>query len=458
MEMLDGTIVTTAAPKLGQALRVSPTAISLVVSAYLVALAVLIPFSGWLTKRLGGRVVFLSAIVVFTGASLGCAMSDGLVMLVAMRTLQGAGGAMMVPVGRMLVLSRTSKRDLLRAISYIVWPALIAPVLAPLVGALIVSHASWRWLFLINLPLGVVAFAVAWRLIESEQQAAPPLDWGGLLLTCTGLAGLTYTAHLVADTDTRAATLAACAAVSLGLLALAGWHLLRTAEPLIALRVLAAPTFRLAQLGNVLYWLVVGSTPFLLPLMFQTVFGWSPLRSGVLVLFVFVGNVAIKPATTPLINRFGFRPVLLTSALVLAASTAAFGLTSAATPPAAIAALAVVGGAARSAGLTVYNTIVFVDLPPGQIREANTLSATANQLAAGLSVAVATVVLRVGHRVGGLLPGHATGRTPYTVAFLVFALVALVAASQALRLHPRVGEAARRPPVARPKAPAVPGG
>jgi MFS family permease len=200
MENLDGTIVTTAAPSIGKSLHVAPTAIGLVITSYLLTLAVLIPLSGWLSRRLGTRPIFLSAIAIFTVASLCCAASNDLAMLVAMRVLQGIGGAMMVPASRTVVVARTGKQDLPRVMSYIVWPGLLSPVIAPLAGALITTYTSWHWLFLINMPLGVIAFVAAWRLIPAgESSTPPPLDWLGLLLTCGGLGGLTYTAHLISE-------------------------------------------------------------------------------------------------------------------------------------------------------------------------------------------------------------------------------------------------------------------
>src|ERR1700756_5597577 len=167
MEMLDGTIVTAAAPQIGRSLHAPATSVGLVVSAYLLTLAVLIPLSGWLTTRYGNRAVFLTAIAIFTLASVGCASSVNLGMLTGLRVLQGAGGAMMVPVGRNMVVSMADKRDLLKVTSYVVWPGLIAPVIAPLAGGLITTYASWHWMFLINVPLGIVAFAIAWRLIDN---------------------------------------------------------------------------------------------------------------------------------------------------------------------------------------------------------------------------------------------------------------------------------------------------
>jgi len=442
MEMLDGTIVTTASPQIGRSLHAPATEVGLVVTAYLLTLAVLIPLSGWLTRRYGNRVVFLAAIALFTAASVGCAASVSLGMLVAMRVLQGAGGAMMVPVGRTMVLSPAAKEDILRLTSYVVWPGLLAPVIAPLAGGLITTYASWHWMFLINVPLGVVAFALAWRLVAGQHAAAgagppPPLDWAGMALTCAGLGALTYAAHLVALPAPPTAETAACAAVSAALLALAVTHLRRSPHPLLNLRTLAVPTFRLSQLGGTMYVLVVGAMPFLLPLMFQVQFGWSPVKSGAVTAFVFAGNVGIKPATTPLIRRFGFRSVLVVSTLGTAVIVAALGFTSASAPVALIAALALASGVTRSTGFTVYTTIGLADMPAELMRDANTLAGTSMQLGAGLAVAAATVALRAGSAVTG------GGQGAYTLAFCLLALIAVGCAAEALRLDPRAGDAAR---------------
>ena len=445
MEMLDGTIVITASPQIGRSLHAPATEIGLVVTAYLLTLAVLIPLSGWLTRRFGNRVIFLTAIAVFTLASVGCAASVSLGELVAMRVLQGAGGAMMVPVGRTMVVSQAAKEDLLRVTSYVVWPGLLAPVIAPLAGGLITTYASWHWMFLINVPLGVIAFAVAWRLVRNsgETAAPPPLDWLGVLLTCAGLGGLTYTAHLVSQPAPPAAGTAVFLTVSAALLASAVWQLRRAPHPLLNLRTLRVHTFRVSQFGGTAYWFVCGAMPFLLPLLFQTQFGWSPVKSGAVTAFVFAGNVGIKPATTPLINRFGFRPVLVAATAGTAVAVAALGFTTAATPVAVIALLTLISGITRSVGFTVYSTVGLADMAPELMRDANTLAATSMQLGGGLAIAIATVALRV----GGLFswdtaPGG--GQAAYTVAFCLLALIAAGTVAEAVRMDPQAGDAARR--------------
>jgi len=484
MDMLDGTIVTTATPQIGRSLHAPPASVGLVVTAYLLTLAVLIPLSGWLTRRYGNRAVFLTAIAVFTLASAGCAASTSLGMLTAMRVLQGAGGAMMVPVGRAMVVSAADKQDLLKITSYVVWPGLIAPVIAPLAGGLITTYASWHWMFLINVPLGVIAFAVAWRLVDnlpgtgvlrmtlrgarsgSAGAAAAPLDWLGMLLTCTGLGCLTYAAHLLSLSDSPAGTTGAFGLGALILLFLAVRHLRRAPYPLLNLRTLRGHTFRVAAAGGSLYWVVCGAMPFLLPLEFQTQFGWSPVKSGAVTLFIFAGNVGIKPATTPLINRFGFRTYLIASTLGTVVVVALLGLVTSGTPLAVIALLALVSGVFRSTGMTAYSTVGFTELPADEVRDANMLLAALTVLSAGIAVAVATVALRAGSLLpsSGVHPLGTDGKAAFTVAFWILALIAVGPAIEAFRMRRDAGDVARRTraagagrgtPVPAPGVPAV---
>jgi EmrB/QacA subfamily drug resistance transporter len=443
MEILDGTIVSTSAPRIGRALGVSSAAVGLVVTAYLVTLAVLIPTSGWLVSRLGVRRVFLAAIVVFTGASVLCSTSTSLGELVAWRVLQGVGGAMMTPVGRLAVLATTAKSDLMRMISYIVWPALMAPVIAPLAGGFITTYASWRWLFLVNLPLGIIAFAVAVRLVPAVPPVAPPpLDWAGVLLTCAGLGGLTYAVSLLAQNPVPWGRVAAVGPASAAACALAVRHLLRVRHPLVDLRTLRIGTFRVAAGSGALSGMAIGAVPFLLPLLFENVFGWSPVKSGAVVLFVFVGNIGIKPATTYIFNRWGFRAVLLVACVVLAASICAAAFLTRQTPVVVIIVIAVISGAARSVSMTAYNTLSFCDVPEPQMPHANALAATVQQLSAGLGVAAAAVALRAGLPLSRAL-GDGTPQAAYTIAFLLVALLPMAAIPGITRMQRDAGSAAR---------------
>ncbi|WP_152360407.1 MFS transporter [Microlunatus speluncae] len=441
MENFDGTIVTTSAPRMAEAFGVEPAAVGLVSAAYLITLAVLIPLSNWLTRRYGTRPVFLSAIVIFTLASLGCALSQSLPMLVIMRILQGVGGAMMVPVGRMAVLNTAEKSDIVRLVAYIVWPALVAPVIAPLAGGLITTYLSWHWMFLINLPLGVVAFIAAWRLIDSiDAPAPPPLDWTGMVLSGIGLGGLTYAAHLVTD-PAPGPWPVIIGAASVIITVIAVRHLLRARHPLLNLRIWSVRTFRASQASGFAFMLAMSSVPFLLPLLFQQVFGWSAIQSGAVVLCVFIGNIGIKPATTGLINAFGFRPLLVIATIGLAGSVIGLGLTTTGTPIAVIAVLAMISGVFRSLGMTCYNTIGLADVPADRMGDANALSATTHQLAAGLAIALASVVWQLATVTA---PGM-IGGLPYSIAFAGIALFALLAAIGAIRLPAGSGDAVRHP-------------
>jgi EmrB/QacA subfamily drug resistance transporter len=441
MELLDGTIVVTAIPRISASLDITVAAAGLVVTAYLVTVAVLIPLSAWLTLRFGYRRVLLSAITIFTLASVGCAASQSLDELLAMRVLQAVGGAMMAPVGRMIVFERADKSQVMRLMSYIVWPALVAPVIAPLAGGVITTYADWRWLFLINVPLGAIGLAATWRLVHGRPVDAPPrLDRLGVILSCGGLTALTWGAHVIAESSPDWPLVAALGLASLLLLTAGAWHMLRISAPLVDLRTLKIPTFGNALLGSSLVWLVMGAIPFLLPLLFQLVFGWSPIKSGALVLFVFVGNIAIKPATSFLYRTYGFRRVLFAAAIGLGLSAVGCALLTASTPLVAIAFLALISGAARSVSMTGYSTLALSDVPSSQMRAANALNSTAQQLFTGLAVAFATVALRIGH-----LLGHASGatddqRVQYAVAFLAVALIAAVACAVVLRLDPSAGE------------------
>jgi EmrB/QacA subfamily drug resistance transporter len=438
MEMLDGTIVITAAPSIADSLGVASTSISLVISAYLVTLAVLIPASGWVAARWGARPVFLTAIVIFTLASIGCAASTSLTELVGMRILQGVGGALMVPVGRQVVLANTAKPDLMRVMSFLIWPGLVAPVFAPLVGGLITDYASWHWIFLINVPLGALAFLVATRLIESPPVPRPPrLDRLGVLFTCVGLGAFTYVADLVSRPDPRWVVAAALGTVAALFLFAAVRHLLAATHPLVNLRTLEIGTFRTSIGGAAIFWLVVGAVPFLLPLLFQEGFGWSPVKSGAVVLFVFAGNVGIKPATTFLYGRFGFRAMLIAATLSLAVSLVALAFIDAGTWLAVIAFVVLIGGVARSVALTGYSTLAFSEVPEPLMRDANILQVTNQQLGAGLGAAAGAVALRIGGAFDVSFD-HA-----FSIAFLILAGICLLATAGALRLDRAAGDVLR---------------
>jgi EmrB/QacA subfamily drug resistance transporter len=442
MELLDGTVISTAAPRMARSFGVQSVDISVAITAYLLTVAVLIPLSGWLADRFGGRRLFAWAIAVFTLASVLCAVSTNLPELTAVRVVQGIGGAMMVPVGRLVVLRDTSKDEVIAAIAYLTWPALLAPVVAPVVGGVLTTYASWRWIFLINVPLGVVAFALTFRLVPDVRSPTRyPLDWVGLVLTVAGLGGLVYGASLLDDRTIPGLTVSLTLGASAVLLMIAVRHLRRTASPLVNLGALKIRTFRITQTGGSLFRVSIYAVPFLLPLMFQDDFGWSAAKAGGLVVFVFIGNLIIKPATTPLLRRFGFRAVLLVALVSAAAATAATGLLTESTPLVVLAAVLVAGGVFRSIGFTCYNTIAFADVDADGLTHANTLLATISQLAQGVAIAAAALSLRLGDGLRGAFGEPRSAHVPYLIAFVVMASLLVVPLIEAWRLPRSAGVA-----------------
>jgi len=442
MEFLDGTILTTAIPSIAGDFGVPAADVNITMTAYLMTVAMGIPFSGWLAERLGARQVFCIAIAVFTIASLACALSQDLTVLTLSRILQGAGGAMMVPVGTLVVLRGTPKSELLRATAYLVWPGLLAPVLAPLVGGALTTYLSWHWIFLINLPLGLAAFIAALRLVPaSPGDRHRRLDWLGLFLTTAGVGALVVGLELATGhPDGPWAAVAAAA----GAAALAGavlW-MLRARTPLFDLSVFSARTFRAMATGGFVYRLTISSVPFLLPLMFQAGFGWSPLHAGVMVAAVFIGNIGIKPATTPLIRRFGFKPMLVFASLASSVTFALCALLTPDTPQPVTFALLVCSGAFRSVGFSAYASVQYADIVPAQLTSANAVSATLVQLAAGAGIAVGALLIRIFDGVA-LFPQDPAG--PYRGAFLAMAALMLLSTADSLTLHRQAGAEVSRP-------------
>ncbi|WP_259678354.1 MFS transporter [Arthrobacter oryzae] len=451
MEFLDGTVLTTAIPSIAADFSVASADVNITMTAYLMTVAMGIPLSGWLAERFGARRVFCLAIAVFTVASLLCAVSQDLATLTMSRVLQGAGGAMMVPVGTLVVLRGTQKKDLLRATAFLVWPGLLAPVLAPLVGGALTQYLSWHWIFLVNLPLGLAAFLAALRMVPAgAADSTRRLDWPGLGLTTLGVGSLVIGLELAGGPT--AGTLAALglAAGLLFLAAAVAW-MRRARSPLFNLSVFHARTFRATAGGGFIYRLTISAVPFLLPLMFQNGFGWDPLHAGAMVAAVFIGNIGIKPATTPLIRRFGFKAVLVFASLASAATFGLCALLDAGTPGPLIFALLVASGAFRSIGFSAYATVQYADVESTKLPSANAVSATLVQLATGAGIAVAALLLRLFDPAGGIegaIAGTGAAVDPlaaYRAAFLSIAALMLLSTLDSLFLPRHAGAEVSRP-------------
>lgn len=433
MENLDATVITTALPAMARDFDQAAAHLSVGVSAYLVALTVFIPVSGWAAERFGARRVFSLAIAVFTLASLACAAAQGLWSFTLARTLQGIGGAMMVPVGRLLVLRGTPKEGLVRAVAILTWPGLVAFMLGPPVGGWISTHWGWRWIFWLNLPLGALALLATARLLPPSQPTALGFDRRGFVLTGLGFALFMGGIEMASRDDLPAWAWVAALLSGLALLGLSVGHLRRTPEPLFRLEPLRIATFRVCAVGGSLFRMAISAAPFLLPLMFQLGFGWSALDAGAMLLWLFAGNLAIKPATTALLHRFGFRRVLLGNGLLVALGLAACAGLEPDTPRLWTAVLVFVSGMNRSMQFTATSTLAYADVPQTQMRHATTLFSVLAQMNTGMGIAMGALALSITQLLRGT-PAGQPGVADFHGAFLVMAAVALLALVDCWRL------------------------
>jgi EmrB/QacA subfamily drug resistance transporter len=439
MENLDGTVIATALPQMAASFRVSPVDLNLGMTAYMLTLAVFIPVSGWVADRLGARTVFSAAIALFTFASILCGISNGLWEFTAARILQGIGGAMMVPVGRLVVLRITEKKDLMRSIAYITWPGLAAPVIGPPMGGFITTYSSWRWIFFLNVPLGLIGIVLATLWITNEHEdTARRFDWLGFALAGTACTSFMYSLELLGRQSAHWST-AGQQTVSEEQ---AGWmavrHMRRTPHPLIEFACLKVRTFAIVIWGGSLFRIAISVSPFLLPLMFQVPFGMSAFQSGLLVLAMFAGNLSMKPITTPVLRRFGFRSVLLVNGVITAAMICSFSLLAPQTPRPLIVALLFLHGLSRSMQFTTLSTLAFVDIPKPLMSSANSFLSVVVQMGMGMGVAAGAVALRAAAWMRAER-GGAPSLTDFHVAFALVSVIALLAVVDCFGLERHAG-------------------
>ncbi|AUV25912.1 MFS transporter [Citrobacter sp. RHBSTW-00678] len=442
MEFIDGTVIATALPDMAKSFGVQAVDLNIGISAYLITLAVLIPASGWIADRFGARKVFTLALAIFTLASVLCGLSESLESFVAMRILQGVGGALMVPVGRLAVLRTTPKHQLITAIATLTWPALVAPIIGPPLGGFITSYANWRWIFFINVPLGVLAIALALRFIpDIHDDERRPFDIAGFIATSVAMFSLVYAMELLGTQQPQGWLTAGLLALGTVTFLFALHHFRHTTWPMIRLDAMSVPTFRVTLYGGSLFRASISAVPFLLPLMFQVGFGMNAFHAGSLVLAVFVGNLTIKPATTPLIRWLGFKKLLLINGALNVLALLACALITPQTPVWVILLVLYLGGVFRSIQFTGISTLAFADVPGPQMSYANTLFSTATQLAVGLGISLAAIGIRIGDEVSewlalGYIPGIS-----FRLSFVAIAIICLVGMVDTLRLAHDAGSA-----------------
>jgi len=439
MENLDSTVIATSLPAIAADLGEDPVILKLAFTSYLLSLAIFIPISGWCADRFGARNIFRLAIAIFTLASIACGFAQSLEGLVAARAFQGLGGALMVPVGRIIILRLVPKSELLGAMAFLTVPALIGPLAGPPVGGFITTYFHWRWIFWVNVPFGILGLVLATRLMPPlKAMAIPPLDILGFALSGLGLAATIF--GLTTLSRSLFPPVVAPTLVAIGAILLLAYvaHAQRTPTALLDLKLLKLETFRSSVLGGSLFRIGVGAIPFLLPLLLQVGFGLDPFQTGLLIFAAALGAISMKIVAQRLLRRFGFRRVLVFNTLIGSAFIAVNALFTPATPHWLMFAVFVAAGFFRSLQFTSVNSLAYADVPQEAISRASTLSNVMQQLSLSLGVAVAAFVLEAAL---GLNGHEALTADEIRLAFLVVAAISAAAALVHLRLPPEAGHA-----------------
>ena len=443
MEYLDTTVIATALPQMARTFAVGPNEVSLGMTAYMLSLAVFIPISGWVADRVGSRTVFASALITFTAASVLCGSANGLTWFTLTRVLQGIGGAMMVPVGRAIVVRNTPTAGLMRAISTITWPAIVAPVIGPTVGGFITTYASWRWVFFLNIPFGIATLIAALKIVPNQRETARRrLDLGGFLLSGAALICILYGTELASHENTSLSS--SCGLILAGILigSIAVWRLRITPSPLLDLRTLKVQTYAVTVLWGSATRIGIEAVPYLMPLLLQIGFGFSAFHSGLLLLATASGNLGMKVFTTPILRGAGFRPVAILNGILAAVFVAACGWLQASTPLLLMLGVLLCYGLARSLQFTLLATLAYADVGDAQRSSASTLWSVAQQMTIGMGIALGALALRLSTFLGEGVATHFSA-TNFRWAFSAAAVVVLVSVIGYIKLPRDAGDAVR---------------
>jgi EmrB/QacA subfamily drug resistance transporter len=436
METLDSTVIVTALPRMAEAFDTSAVRLSLGLTAYIITLAIVIPASGWIADRLGTRNVFCAAIGIFTVASILCGLSNSVTEFVLARILQGIGGAMMSPVGRLVVLRSTQRSDLVRVMNFVTLPGLIGPIIGPPVGGFITTYLSWRYIFFLNVPVGLLGMALVFSWIGNFYGVTRrPFDIIGFVLNGAALATLIYGMDLLGHRGVEREGVALVAGgLALGVVAV--WYALRARHPLVDLTALRIPSFNAVNAGGSFFRLGISGPTFLLPLLFQIGLGMTAFAAGLLLLVHASGDFAAKLVTTRFIRVFGFRAALVWTSIVFAATIGACAFFTLATPLIVILPILFVSGVCRSLQMTAQTSFQFADIAPEGVTAASTLSSALLQIVRAIGVALAAAILSV---TVGLHGGGGLTLADFRIAFIVVAAVSLGSLFWYWPLHPRAG-------------------
>lgn len=437
MENMDSTVIATSLPAIAADLGTDPIVLKLAFTTYLLSLTVFIPISGWLADRLGAKHVFRASIVVFMLGSIACGASQSLGWLVAARALQGIGGAMMVPVGRIIMLREIPKSQLVDALAWLTVPALLGPLVGPPIGGFITTYFDWRWIFWMNIPIGVLGIGLATRLMHATSiDYVPPLDVRGFLLSGLGLSALVFGFTVLGRNLLPGH--APLILIMFGALCVALYlrHAARIAEPILDLRLLRNPTFYAGVVGGSFYRVGVGAIPFLVPLMLQLGFGYSAFHTGLLTCSAAIGAIAMKFTTARLLRRFGFRSLLIINGFLSCGFMASYGLLTPLTATALMVFVFLIGGFLRSLQFTAMNALSYADIEKNEAGKATSLYTVVQQLSLSAGVAVAAAILEITQWARGDL---AIVAEDFSVAFFCVALIATLSVIPFTKLKPQAG-------------------
>ncbi len=444
MENLDGTVISTSLPAIAADLHQDPITLKLALTSYLLSLAIFIPASGWAADRFGARLIFRGAIVVFTLGSILCGLSSTLTGFVLSRIVQGLGGAMMVPVGRLLLLRSVPREELVTALAYLTIPALIGPILGPPLGGFITTYFAWRWIFWINVPIGILGLTLATIFIaDAREQEVWPLDVTGFILSGLGLSLATFGLTVAGRGFVPPLWAGVLIVSGFAFVGLYVAHARRAQFPILDLKLLSIPTFRASVFGGFLFRLGIGALPFLLPLMLQLGFGMTPFQAGCLTFASAAGAMAMKATATPILRRFGFRRVLMVNAVLSSLFMIVYGTFTLATSALVIFLALLGGGLFRSLEFTAINALAFADIDQADMSRATSFTSVAQQLSLSTGVAAGAGMIEFSQ----WLHADATlGARDFSFAFFGVAAISATAALVFARLPQGAGDALRPSP------------